>query len=473
MTTDEQTCRPPVVAILGGGASGAATAFHLARALVRGAAEIVVVEPRGELGHGLAYGTDEPAHRINVPASKMTLIADDIEHFMRWLTGRRIAMSPGTLTPAGDYFPQRRIFGRYFAEQLEPYLADGTIRHHRAAALGVRREGGCYRIALSDGANLDADFLVLAMTHPAPSVPAALRELTGSARLIADPYDNARVGGIGQAERVLVVGTGLTSADVIASLDRRGHRGPITALSRHGLRSRGHGKVLWKSEADFARTPERTALALLRRIRATVAADAARGQSWHATLDLVREQGDAIWSALDARQRARLVRHLRRFWDVHRFRIAPQVEAVLETLIAAGRLEIVAASLIDAREEGDGIRVRYRPRRGGAMVEERFDRVVLTTGPDHAHATGGNPALRALAAEGLITPDPTGLGLGVAGRVAAVAADGQPSETLFVAGPLARGGVGELMGVPEVPRHAEEVARHLAGLLTAREAAPG
>ncbi len=57
----------PVVAIVGGGFTGAAVAYHLARLLPEGTARIVVYEPRAMLGGGLAYDTDEPVHRINVP----------------------------------------------------------------------------------------------------------------------------------------------------------------------------------------------------------------------------------------------------------------------------------------------------------------------------------------------------------------------------------------------------------------------
>ena len=54
---------------------------------------------------------------------------------------------------------------------------------------------------------------------------------------------------------------------------QRRHGVEAFCLSRHGLRSRGHGVVARKSEADFAAAPATTALALLRRIRAAVAAD--------------------------------------------------------------------------------------------------------------------------------------------------------------------------------------------------------
>ncbi len=71
------------VGILGGGLSGAAVAIHLARQATV-PLEILVVEPRAQLGAGLAYSTDEPAHRINVPASKMDILGDAPVHFEAW-----------------------------------------------------------------------------------------------------------------------------------------------------------------------------------------------------------------------------------------------------------------------------------------------------------------------------------------------------------------------------------------------------
>ncbi|WP_312666044.1 FAD/NAD(P)-binding protein, partial [Pantoea sp. CTOTU49201] len=60
------------VIIVGGGFSGTALAIHLARTS-SSRLLITVVEPRASLGGGVAYSTQEPAHRINVPASRMQL----------------------------------------------------------------------------------------------------------------------------------------------------------------------------------------------------------------------------------------------------------------------------------------------------------------------------------------------------------------------------------------------------------------
>ncbi|HWK34416.1 MAG TPA: FAD-dependent oxidoreductase, partial [Hyphomicrobium sp.] len=71
------TDRQATIAIIGGGFSGAAIAWHLARDARVAGTRVVVIEPRATLGQGLAYSPGEPAYRINVPASKMSLDAGD------------------------------------------------------------------------------------------------------------------------------------------------------------------------------------------------------------------------------------------------------------------------------------------------------------------------------------------------------------------------------------------------------------
>ena len=83
---------------------------------------------------------------------------------------------------------------------------------------------------------------------------------------------------------------------------------------------------------------------------------------------------------------------------------------------------------------------------------------VVTTGPGHGVILESNPALRSLAAKGWIVSDKFGLGLSVDVRHRALRPGGKPAPALFVAGPLARATFGELMGLPQVTRNAEDVA---------------
>lgn len=463
----------PVVAIVGGGFTGAAVAYHLARLLPEGTARIVVYEPRAMLGGGLAYDTDEPVHRINVPAARMTLLPGDDTHFERWLfaTGA-LADDREAVTEDGRVFARRSAFGRYVDAMLRPLVAAGRIEHRRRRVHAVTTEPGGWRVVAEDGSVLKADCVVVATTHPSPQAPAVLdRALAGHPAYIPDATVPGTLAGISRKDRVLVVGTGLTAADVITALDAAGHEGPITAVSRRGLRSRGHTLLPKEPFGDFTTSPARSARELLRRVRRTLEQAAGEGITWHAVFDRLRGEGGAIWRALPTAERRRLVRHLRPYWDVHRFRIAPQVEAVIDSRLSAGSLHIHAASLLGAvlREDGT-IAVAFRPRRGGQPFEEHYDAVVVTTGPGHRAILSSQPFLETLAAAGVLQLDTVGLGLAVDDDSRAVRTNGEAAETLFIAGPLARGTFGELMGLPQVTEHALLVSENIVrALASARE----
>ncbi|RRI01709.1 hydroxyacylglutathione hydrolase [Mesorhizobium tamadayense] len=461
MSTRESS-REPVVAIIGGGFSGAATAFHLARLLPAGIADIVVVEPREGLGYGLAYSTPDPSHRINVPASRMTLISGQDSHFADWLeqTGA-IANDAEAIAANGALYPQRRVFGRYVESHLQPFLLGKTIRHVRSAVASVELSGEGYHLILADGGTLAADALAIATTHPPPTLPLPLQSVAGAAGLVTNPYDLERLEAIGRDDHVLVVGTGLTSADVIATLDRKGHGGRITGLSRHGYRSRCHAATQADPIGDFTGLPSRSATVLLRHIRATILDAKRRGEDWHPVLDSVRRQGEPIWQALPLAEQRRVVRHLRVLWDVHRFRIAPQVAAVLDRRIAEGMLDYRAASIVDAEQIDGRIRVTLRPRRQRTRTTETFNKVVVTTGPAHADIFRTNTAIAALERLGMVRLDQVGLGLETDGQGHAVGTSGRMTDSIFVSGPLARGSVGELMGIPEITAHAERIATEI------------
>lgn len=457
----------PVVAIIGGGFTGASVAWHLARA-VTAPAQIVVIEPRPKLGQGLAYSTADPSHRINVPAARMTMDCADEGGLQKWIEAARPDLSPGTEAEGGGLFPQRGLVADYVSDNLAPLLASGQVRHVQSVATWVHR-GERFCIFCQDGTELEADLLVIASGHPPPGIPQAFRDLEGSPRLIADSAQAGRISQVAAEDgEVLVVGTGLTAADVIASLDRQGFQGRITALSRRGLRSRGHVFGYPESPSDFATRPARSALELLRNIRAAVRLDIGAGLPWQATLDNVRRDGPAIWAALDLAQRARLLKKLRVWWDVHRFRIAPQVAGVLDRLIDHSRLRILAARLLSAQQDDTGLWVEWRTR-GGKTGRGRFDRVILATGPAHDSILHSSPVLASLADAGLVRPDALRLGLDVTEGCLAVGSNGQPTPGILVAGPLARSHVGELMGVPEVTAHAELVAARLAASLARAE----
>lgn len=175
----EADFEPAPVVIIGGGYTGAAIAWNLARHRPAGLPAVVVVEPRAVLGAGLAYSATEPSHRINVPARRMSISTTDPEAFQRWLDARA-EPDPGEVA-AGARYPSRSLFGAFVAAQLRPLLEDGRVRHVAACAVAVRpaAPGSGYDIRLEDGREIAAATVVLATSHPAPAVPKPLSGFSG------------------------------------------------------------------------------------------------------------------------------------------------------------------------------------------------------------------------------------------------------------------------------------------------------
>lgn len=461
------SCR---IVIIGGGFSGAVVALNLLKMLPPAAAAITIVEPRPTLGAGLAYSTPDRAHRVNVPASRLLVLEEDPKAFETWLkTSDALADDNQAWLPDGRIFPRREILGGYVARLLTTAVGDRpdiAFEHCRTIAASVEKTAQGYVVALADGGAVQADVVVLAVSHPPPGIPGPLRAVAEHPKFIGNPWGRDINPLIGPADRVLLVGTALTTADVIASLNNTDFRGEIVAISRRGLLSRQRGNLPSELTGDFSTKPSRTALALLMAVRGTIARAEAEGGGWEAVIDNIRLQGTAIWAALPELERRRFLRHVRPFWDVHRYRLAPQPAGVISRMQEEGRLEILAGRILSASVEHGRFQVRLNRRHRPAhdIDAEPFDVIVNCTGPDHGTVIETNPVLASLAAAGLLHADIYGLGIETDMSARAINDRGQPEATLLVAGPLARAAFGELMGLPQVSYHAALVAREVAKL---------
>ena len=112
------------------------------------------------------------------------------------------------------------------------------------------------------------------------------------------------------------------------------------------------------------------------------------------------------------------------------------------------------------------------PGKAGHCGLAAWNRVVSIRKPSSGNRAilSSQPFLETLAAAGVLQLDTVGLGLAVDDDSRAVGTSGEAAETLFIAGPLARGTFGELMGLPQVTEHALLVSENIArGLASARE----
>ncbi|WP_035951784.1 FAD/NAD(P)-binding protein [Parafrankia sp. EUN1f] len=438
---------PVVVAVVGGGASGCLTTIQLARAVAVTGKKLTVllVEP-DDLGEGLAYVTRDPRHRLNVPAAKMSAFDDDPQHFLRWLR-RHVAVD----FPPGDFAP-RQFYADYLRHTLEETLRAATgvrCEQVRARATDVRRHGRRLRLTLDDGTSHPVDAVVLALGHGAPSTLWAPAALAQSPRFVADPWRADSQPRVPAGSDVLLVGAGLTMADMAQRWSRSGVRVHVT--SRHGLLPLPHAL----DPAPPFPAPELpdgpVSLAQARRL--VFDHIRAAGGDWRQAVDSMRPVTAELWSRLDATARSRFVATTMRRWDQVRHRVAPAIHAWLEQRRAEGSLVVHAAQVIDAQDTAAGVEVSLSD---GSRVLAAA--VVNCTGAGAGVRTSHDPLVMNLLAAGLATPDGLDLGFATEASGRVVAADG-PRPAIWAIGPLRRGELWESTAIPEIRGQAAVLAR--------------
>jgi uncharacterized NAD(P)/FAD-binding protein YdhS len=455
------------VAIIGGGYTGATLALHLVR-LAPADIRIVIVEPRAELGSGLAYETLAEEHRINVPAERMGVGAGRPDRFDIWLkTYHSELIGDGA---SESTYVARRWFGTFVRDRLHDALTRSRVvlHHVRARATSARLVEGGTEISLSSGALLCARHTIVAVSHGLPILPDGMpASLQGKRELIDNPWDLARLSEISPDSPVLIIGTGLTMADVVASLLARHHSGAITAISRHGLLARKAGPADVPPGLEFAKWPEASLRTYVRQLRAEIVRAEASGFSWRGIFTALREQSAHLWARLSQADKRRFLRHLKAFYDVHRYRMAPETYGAVETAQARGQVEILAARLIAARASAHGFDVILRRRGASAKEQRHYAAIVNCTGPRQRLRADRSDFLGALIEQDLAQPDSLDLGLAVDANFQLVG----KSRNLYALGPLTRERFGDTYGAPEIQRDAERLARLLAATLADEKAA--
>lgn len=438
------------VAIVGGGFSGVALAALLARR-GRASPQIVLIEKGARVGRGLAYGTNDPAHLLNVRAANMSALPDEPDHFARWLARRR---QGGAAT-----FAPRRLYGVYIEETLRraPRWMGPPIQRRRAAVVRCTKHEGRWLLEQSDGRTLAADAVVLALGNAAPSAPGFWRDANIP---LLDPWDANALRRIPGGD-VLILGTGLTAVDVALTLSRRRKRGVIYALSRRGQLPKAHvdQAPLSPRELDL---PVELSDALFA-LRKEVEAMAQRGEPWQHAIDRLRSRTPELWRRLPIESQYRFLRHLRPWWDAHRHRMAPEVAAQVSALQTAGRLSILAGEVVNVEPAGAAIDVHHRQRGSYARHRLQVAGVVNCTGAAMDMTKSEDPFVRQLIEDGLVRPHENGLGVDVDADGRVIDAQGNAHDSLYALGPITQGAFWEATAVPDIRVRAAALASALAG----------
>lgn len=435
------------VAIIGGGASGALAAVNLAQQA--DPPKLLVVEPRAELGLGIAYATRAPDHLLNVCAGNMSAFPDVPDHFLDWLRREH--------DPAADagVFAPRMVFGRY----LQSLVARSGAVHCRQTAAAVTVEGGSASVVLADGAVVPVSRVVLALGHfPPVDLPRVSGDAVAAGLYHRDPWADFSLPS-DRDSPVVLIGTGLTAVDMVLRLREKGHRGPVTMVSRHGQLSLGHAPYAPCAWPVVPATTEPSMGAYLKAFRGAVR----EGVSWRAAVDSLRGTSNALWARLPAGEKVRFRRHLFHYWSVARHRMAPAIAERVEREQRSGHLVIRKGHVRDLVLSGDSGRLTIVTARGIESLAASC--VINCTGPVTDYRRVASPLLRALFLDGRAVAGDMGMTLVTDAHGALEDASGACSRALYAIGPMRAGTLFETTAIPEICQQARALAAHLAGSL--------
>lgn len=449
------------ITIVGAGFSGATLATALATSRDTDV-DVCLVGVASNFGCGVAYGDARGEHLLNTRAGQLGADSAKPAGFAQWLN-----LSPR----ARDEFLPRIAYGEYLLDRLqeaEQLSTNLTTLEHEVVEID-RLPGSGFRVHLDDGASFFSDVVVLAVGALPPQRLAGVGpRLARSPRYVASPWQEGELQRIDPDARLLIAGTGLTMVDVLATLHRRKHRGEIVALSRHGLLPQRHTE----DAADPIELPPSVLHALraqdLHALVSSLRSVAQIVDDWRPLVDALRPHTQAFWRGLSPVQRARFLRHVRAYWEIHRHRMAPRVAAEVDALRASGQLTIVAGRLLRAGVAGDRVSVVFRRRGSDTADAGMFDGLIRATGLDTDITRTTHPLIQHLYATGTLAADPLGLGLRVTAASEVIDARERPVPGLYCLGALARGESWEMTAIAELRAAVHALAKRLRAPAAAR-----
>ena len=417
------------VLIVGGGASGLLVAINIAR-LSKEPIAVTIAEPELFLGRGIAYGTKNPDHLLNVPAGRMSALVDEPEHFCKW----------GNFD--SNHFASRIEYGKYLlatfiSTQLENPKV--TFEHLQDIVDDISEFQGSYQVNFKQSDSRSFDVVVLALGQGRAIKHPVLEQFSINPLVINDAWRDY----IGEFDGTLVcVGTGLTFIDHALSHLRKNSENRVIGISRNGLLPEPH---LAKRAAPLA-VPA----------NARLSPNAMRefienSSDWRAAQDGVRHELPDIWFSWDDEKKSDFFKNHLRWWNVHRHRISPEIHQELIEALDQDRITIVQDEVVALSENPNSLEVTtashgtfaasavvnclgYEASGAGTLVERLLESRTLANGPLRMGISTNYPDHNVLNGHGGV------------------------SKNFFALGPILLGERFETTAIPELRTQARNVA---------------
>lgn len=228
---------PVVISIIGCGASGVVTLNYLvdyySRLKLSRPVSIHIFEKSKTLGVGVAYGTDNDEHILNMRNGTVDIFQEKPNHFMDWLgaNAQRLGLSEQDID--FDSFLPRRVVGIYLKESLEASLLHARLSgievnfiHEEVADCREVQDG--QRLYFGDSC-LDTDYTIFCVGNlPSTNYP----ELYDAPGYLHSPWElNSAIRN--SSKSIGILGASLTAVDTAIELAPT-TRGPLYFIAPTG-----------------------------------------------------------------------------------------------------------------------------------------------------------------------------------------------------------------------------------------------
>jgi uncharacterized NAD(P)/FAD-binding protein YdhS len=457
------------IAIIGCGFSGTMVAVNL----IRKAAEpfdLILIDRKSSFNKGIAYNPTSVQHLLNVRASKMSAFPGIPGNFLTWYSGYLKEQTKSDHQNLDDFAP-RYLYGKYlesiWKEACEMASAKNIRLHYiDGYVTSLDQRDGNWFINTDKEEMVKAGFCVIATGYglPMPPIPhPSFKEFYESSSYQGDPWKRVNIPS-GSLHPVLILGNGLSMADMVISLRESGYTGKIYTLSRHGFMLRQHPDEAKDQNFTFAVEKSMCNMAdLVSIIHQRVKNSHEPEQTFMRIIDSLRPETNDIWRQLTRYDQSIFLERYRYLWDSFRHRAPEHVLRQLDREATIGTWVSLAGHVVDFKQATEGVDVLMTTAKTGKAEDLRVSLVINCTGPVTGDLQSGQGFMSDCIKKGLVAREYHKIGFNADPKTYhAIDYSGNRISSLFLIGPLLRGVLWETTAVREIREQALDIASRLA-----------
>lgn len=429
------------VIVIGHGASGTLVCHNLVE-LSQPGLKIAILEKNPEPVTGIAYSTKFDCHFLNVPAKKMSGLANTPLDFLEYLTDEGKAY---------EFIP-RKIYGDYLKEKFNncKQLASAkaiTLDSYNLEAASCQRTQEDYFDIEASGEKFRAKYVILAIGN-SNKIPSFFNSpaIINNPNAILQAWDFERINNIKPDSNVCIVGSGLTMIDIIMSLQANNFTGKVDVVSRHGYAPLPHDLASYKYNLDINWQLDSPRM-LIKQFKHELK-KLPKGTPWQSLIDSIRPKTQAIWKNFSGKHKLQFIRHLRALWDIHRHRIDKKLYDNFTDLVAKGTITQHSGGIKNISVLNNKFKVELK------AVTIEPDVIINTTGLKVEFDKTHSKLVASLLESDLIQPGPLNMGINVND-------DYEVCENMYTIGFPMIGCLWETIAIPDIKFQALDIAKHI------------